>query len=624
MPRLRTALYYFKMIAFGLIILSVSPACSENPPEETARTSEKHVQHYKIESPGSTAPTRQADKPPEPLTQVVEEDIAIKRAMQAFTDDLTQMRKRRMIRALVSYSKSNYFMDKGVARGFEYELLQEYEKQLNNKTRNTYDKIKLIFIPVPFNELLTALEEGRGDIAAAGLTVTPERQQVASFTAPYIPEVAEVVVRNESAPPMERIQDLAGQEVYVRAGSSYITHLEELNIHFREKNLPPVKIIAAPESLGTEDILEMVHAGVVKMTVTDQHIAQAWAQVLPGIRVEKDIHLHSGGQIAWAVRKENPELLKSLNGFIKSRKKGTLLGNILFKRYYQQSKWINNPLAEKERQKLEALVGLFEKYSDQYGFEWLAIAAQAYQESGFDHSKKSPSGAVGIMQLLPSTAAGDPINIKRVEIIENNVHAGVKYLDFLRKRYFSDPAIAPADQVDFTRAAYNAGPAKINRLRGIAAQRGLDPNRWFYHVERIAAEKIGRETVSYVANINKYYVAYKLYFAKTMAREKALQEAGVVPVTPANGSNSGKKAKPAPSPGSKETFTDSDKKATAKYSLKRKTRNPAFQFHTVSTGDTMYSISRKYGLTVQELSRLNQLGGSGVIHPGDRLLVRKP
>jgi len=122
------------------------------------------------------------------------------------------------------------------------------------------------------------------------------------------------------------------------------------------------------------------------------------------------------------------------------------------------------------------------------------------------------------MQLLPSTAADASVGIPDIHLLENNIHAGTKYLAFLRDRYFSDPAIAPADRVDFAWAAYNVGPARIRRLRRHAFERGFDPNRWFDNVERVAAEELGREPVDYVANINKYYLAYKLHYESERER----------------------------------------------------------------------------------------------------------
>jgi membrane-bound lytic murein transglycosylase MltF len=263
------------------------------------------------------------------------------------------------------------------------------------------------------------------------------------------------------------------------------------------------------KTLATEDVLELVNAGIFELTVVDQHLAELWAKVLPDLVLHKDLVINSGGNIAWAVRKENPELLASLNDFVSKHRQGTLLGNILLKRYYKNTKWIQNPLGQSDMEKFEKLSDLFKKYGQKYNFDWLKIAALAYQESGFDQKAKSPAGAVGIMQILPSTAATPNVNIPDVSKLENNVHAGVKYLSFLRQRYFSDPKISPPARMDFTFAAYNAGPARVRSLRQQARESGVDPNKWFFNVEYVALRVVGRETVRYVDNINKYYIAFK-------------------------------------------------------------------------------------------------------------------
>jgi len=451
------------------------------------------------------------------------EKVVFERIRAPFKGDLDQIRQRRLIRVLVSYSKSNFFYDYSSARGFEYELLKAYEKYLNKQIKSKYEKIRMIFVPVPFSQLLKDLQTGKGDIAAAGLTITPQRQASVNFTTPYIPRVDEVVVVNKASDTLQNIEDLSGQMVYVRAKSSYVTHLKSLNRQLKKKRKTPITIKEADKYIGTEDILEFVNAGVIPITVADHHIAELWGQVLPDIIVRKDLKINSGGGIAWAVRKENPNLLSHLNLFLEKNRRGSLLGNILFKRYYQNSKWIKNPNAEQEQKKLLEVLAIFKKYADRYDFNYLAIAALAYQESRLDHSKKSPTGAVGIMQVLPSTAADPKINIKDIHLVENNVHAGVKYLNFLRQRYFSGEDIAPADRVNFAWAAYNAGPRKINDLRKMATRRGFDPNQWFFHVEKIAAEVIGRETVEYVANINKYFVAYQFQFEFYQQRQKKLK-----------------------------------------------------------------------------------------------------
>jgi membrane-bound lytic murein transglycosylase MltF len=269
-------------------------------------------------------------------------------------------------------------------------------------------------------------------------------------------------------------------------------------------------ITEADEVLEAEDILQIVNVGMYKMTVVDAHIGHLWASVLPDIVVHDDLKIFSGGQIAWAVRKDNPALRRSLNAFMVQHKKGTLLGNIFFKRYYHNTKWITNPLQENDQQKLNVLIPLFKKYGKLYGFDWRAIAAQAYQESRLNNRTRSPRGAVGIMQVLPQTARGREVNIPDIENLENNIHAGVKYLAHLRDHHFKDPQLGTAAQVNFVLASYNAGPTRIQRLRRQAKKRGLNPNIWFDHVEDMALESIGQETVQYVSKIHKYYIAYKL------------------------------------------------------------------------------------------------------------------
>lgn len=429
---------------------------------------------------------------------------------EAFTGDLREMKKRHVIRVLVAYSKTNFFLVKGEPRGFEYELLQQYGAFLNKRVSRRKFRTNLVFIPVPFEQLIPGLVEGKGDIAAAGLTVTPEREQRIAFTQPYLPRVEEVVVTRKAIKGIHRLDDLAGRSVFIIKGGSYRDHLVEWNRRLEKKGRPPMNIVEASEYLATEDLLELVNAGVMDITVADRHLAELWAHVLPALTVRTDLKIHSGGMIAWAVRKTNPELQNSLNVFIRRHKKGTLVGNILFQRYYQDRKWITNPLEKQERKRLERFMALFKKYGTRYGFEWLALAAQAYQESGLDHSRRSPRGAIGIMQILPSTAASPVVNVPDIHSVENNIHAGVKYLAHLRNTYFKSSDIAPEDQLNFAYAAYNMGPTKVQRMRRKAKKMGLDPNRWFYHVEQAALRFVGQEPVRYVANIHKYYIAYKL------------------------------------------------------------------------------------------------------------------
>ncbi len=450
--------------------------------------------------------------------------VSLNRVKAVFKGDLPQILKgRRFIRVLVSYNQTNFFIDRGRPRGLEYELLHRYETYLNRKSKKGSTKIQLIFRVLPFDELLPALVAGRGDIAAAGLTITPGRQQIVAFSRPYISGIDEIVVISPNAKDPVTVRGLSGRRVRVVSGSSYAGHLKELNEMLAREAFAPVKIEPADPYLEAEDILQMVNAGIWHLTVVDDHVADIWSQALTEMIVRKDLVIHRGGSIAWAVRKENPKLLASLNQFLRSHRQGTLVGNILLERYFTQTRWIGNPLSESDAKNLQALRVLFQKYAGMYGFDWLKIAALAYQESRLDQGAKSTRGAVGIMQILPSTAAGTAVNIPDVSTVENNIHAGTKYLAHLRDTYFSDPAIAPEDRLDFTFAAYNAGPARINSLRRRAAKEGFDPNRWNQNVEYVARKTIGRETDHYVANIHMYTVAYQTSLKMIREREDAVE-----------------------------------------------------------------------------------------------------
>mgnify|MGYP000482005176 CR=1 FL=1 len=429
---------------------------------------------------------------------------------EEYRDDLDGLIRRRTIRVLVNYSPTNFFIVDGQPRGFEYDLVEEFHEKLKQLVRKEDWPIVFIYKPVPFSDLLSLLENGQGDIAVGGLTITTDRKDRVAFTKPYMAGVAEVIVSNVNAAEVKVLEDMAGKSVLINTSSSFFEHLNNVNKDFLGQGLEPIEVLAADKKLTDEDILQMVSAGVVDYTVADRHVAQIWQQVLPTIRVHEDIILNESGQLAWAIRKNNPQLLEVLNASLHKVKKGSLLGNIYFKKYFEQTKWIENPVTETGHKKLKQRRALFEIYGEKYGIDWLALAALAFQESRLDNTVKSKAGAVGIMQVLPTTAAGDPINIDNIEDLEANIHAGSKYLAHLRDKYFNDPEIDEQDRLDFMLAAYNAGPNRVQSMREAAAKKGLDPNKWFANVEQIARQVIGRETVDYVANITKYYSAYRL------------------------------------------------------------------------------------------------------------------
>jgi len=200
------------------------------------------------------------------------------------------------------------------------------------------------------------------------------------------------------------------------------------------------------------------------------------------------------------------------------------MGNMMIKRYLKNTKYVKNSTSKQEMEKFNAIVQLFEKYADRYEFDYLMIGALAYQESGLDHSKKSRVGAVGVMQVLPTTAADPNVGVAEIHKIENNIHAGTKYLRFIINRYYKDEPMDDLNKMLFAFASYNAGPAKVRSLRKKAAGMGLNPNVWFNNVEIAADKVIGRETVQYVSNIYKYYVAYQMVITQMKKKEKYLKK----------------------------------------------------------------------------------------------------
>lgn len=431
------------------------------------------------------------------------------------------MKKARMVRVLVTYNSSNYFVSDGRQHGLEYELMRRFEESLNVDRKKADEQIHVSFISVPFDKLMPYLVQGYGDIAAAGLTVTPERQQHVEFSAPYRTNVSEILVSGPNAEPVESLLDLAGKKVHVVKGSSYAGHLKRLNAQFEVQGIRPVEVVELTDSLEAEDILEMINAGIFNYTFVDNFIAELWQSVLPHISVRDSVVLNKEGDIAWAIRKDDPGLKTALDKFIGKHREGTLLGNVFFKRYFKETKWIKNPLTASRRKKLDKYIELFKKYGEQYDFDPILLGAIAFQESGIRQNLKSRAGAVGVMQIKPSTAADRNVGITGVATdAEKNIHAGTKYLAFLRSRYFSSEDLSPEARYDFTIAAYNAGPGNIRKFRREAEKAGLDPNQWFFNVEHIARKRLGRETVQYVANVNKYYVAYRSMIQQRTAKEQ--------------------------------------------------------------------------------------------------------
>jgi membrane-bound lytic murein transglycosylase MltF len=440
-------------------------------------------------------------------------------ATKAWTGDLDGMIKRRMIRVLVPYSKTFYFVDRGTQRGLVYEAFRIFEDDLNKKLKSKNIRVHVVFEPTARDKLIPYLVEGRGDIAAGNLTITPERLKQVDFSDPVRRNLSEIVVTGPGADPIATAQDLSGKEVYVRKSSSFFESVERLNTELAKAGKAPVQVRLAPENLETEDILEMVNAGLVKITIADEHIAEFWAKIFPKLTLNKGATLRTGGEIAYMIRKDSPQLKAELNAVLARYPEGSSVRNILFQKYLQNTKFVKDATSKEDVAKFERTVDFFRKYGDQYDLDYLLMMAQGYQESQLNQLAKSPVGAIGVMQVMPAT--GGDLKVGDIRQIEPNIHAGVKYIRFMMDQFYANEPMNKLNKGLFTFASYNAGPGRIAQLRGLAAKRGLDPNVWFNNVEVIASEKVGRETVQYVSNIYKYYLAYQMIEEQRAEREKA-------------------------------------------------------------------------------------------------------
>jgi membrane-bound lytic murein transglycosylase MltF len=243
---------------------------------------------------------------------------------------------------------------------------------------------------------------------------------------------------------------------------------------------------------------------------------------LTKIVIHPQAAIRTGGSTGFMIRKNSPLLKEELNALLARYPQGSATRNQLFQKYLKSTKFVKDATSKEEIAKFERTVEFFRTYGDKYDMDYLLMMAQGYQESRLDQNAKSPVGALGVMQVMPAT--GKDMNVGDITQIEPNIHAGVKYIRFMVNQFFENEPMDRLNKGLFAFAAYNAGPGRVSQLRREAAKRGLNPNIWFNNVEVIAAEKIGRETVNYVSNIYKYYIAYNLVTEQQEERKRALEE----------------------------------------------------------------------------------------------------
>jgi len=418
------------------------------------------------------------------------------------TEDLDGIGKRRVLRVLTRNHASTYFVWRGQLRGFEYELAGEFARQHGLRLE--------MVVPRPGESLYDLLREGRGDLIAAALTRPPERRlDGVVFGRPYN-YVSHVVVARADETAPARMADLRGRTFGVRRGGPFWRALAPLREDWG------FDLVAVPESMDTLEIIDRVATGDLDLTLADSQslaIEATWRDDLRGA-----LTLRERIPLSWAVRESNPKLAEAVNVFVRENYKG-LFYNVVYDRYFggrrARSRSADKRAANESLSPYDEIV---RRLAFEYGFDWRMVVAQMYQESRFQHGAQSFAGAQGLMQMMPQTAT--ELGISDLDDPENAIHAGIRYLDWVRDRF--EPELAVKDRMWFTLAAYNAGPGHVRDARRLAAEIGLNPNRWFENVEKAMLLLSKREysvrarhgycrcgePVAYVREIRQRYNAY--------------------------------------------------------------------------------------------------------------------
>lgn len=452
--------------------------------------------------------------------------------------DLDKIRERGTLIALVDNSSTSYFIYKGQPMGYEYELLNRYAEELGLKLQlKVVDDIQQAF---------TMLNNGEGDIMAYNLTVTKERKERVAFTKHHA-IIRQVLVQSKPFNWQELKKheidkqlirspiELLDEVVWAREGSAHVERLQNLS----EEIGGQIDIQKSPSSVSVENLITQVANRQIKYAVADENVALANATYYPQLDVQTPLSFSQ--RIAWAVRTNAPDLLKSTNQWISKMRKETdyyVIYNKYFKNSRAYRRRANSRYFSGNTNKLSPYDHLVRTYADTLGWDWRLLAAQMYQESRFDPKAKSWVGAKGLMQLMPGTAK--MFGAKNVNEPEENIKAAVNYLDWLDKLW-SKRVNDPQERLKFVLASYNVGQGHVIDAVKLAKKYGKDPQKWEGNVREFLLKKSsekyysdpvvvsgycrGREPVNYVDEIISRYEKYTSLIPQQDDSEMALTSA---------------------------------------------------------------------------------------------------
>ncbi len=425
-------------------------------------------------------------------------------ARPATARDLATIRSSGELRVLVNQSRNSSGEVKGQSIGVEYHRLRAFEQFLNRGAADGRS-LRLKLIPRAKDQLLAALQRGEGDLIAPGEMLSLRKGTRVRASAPIRRQVPLILVTRQGERRYQNLEQLSGRSIALAAGSAAGEALGQLNQRLLHDKRAPIVIEWVDPSLAVEDVLEMVQAGIYSVTVVEQSIAERWAKVMPRLRLERHLPVGPAGDLRWFLRPDAPMLAASIDRFLKEYRSPDDQ-DAVFQRVYRRLYRVHYPLGRNERLRLEKLRPLLQKHAAQQQLDWLALAAVAFKESSLNPAARGAGGATGLMQVTPVAARA--VGVSDIGVPDNNVLAGAKYLAMIRRNYFSSPQLNERERLAFVLAAYNMGPNRVQSLRAEAKRRGLNPNQWFFQVERIAMEQMGMGVVSYVSSVNKYYLAY--------------------------------------------------------------------------------------------------------------------
>jgi membrane-bound lytic murein transglycosylase F len=437
--------------------------------------------------------------------------------------DLTEIKQRGYLNALVDNNSFSYFIYRGRPLGYEYELLQLLAKHLEVELR--------IKITSGVDRAITQLNNGEGDILAFPLTITKERTEWVNFTHPHFDSYQVLVQRKPerwrslttdeiNRQLVRKPSQLIGKEVHVLHNSSFSQRLVNLS----EEIGGDIVVKEDSAEAETESLIREVALGHIAYTVTDYPIARVNAAYYPNLDVETVLSLPQ--HIAWAVRKNSPQLLEAVNTWLAGIKREPTF-MVIYNRYFKSPRTsllrVQSDYSSLGGSKISRYDGLIRQGAEKLGWDWRLLAAVVYQESKFDPKGESWAGAKGLMQLMPETAKR--FGATNPDDPEQSMRAGVNYLKHL-DRYWQKEVTNQQERLKFVLASYNAGLSHIIDARKLAVKYENDPTVWS-EVEVFLLKKSDpqyfkdplvmagyckcEEPVNYVKEILARYEEYKLH-----------------------------------------------------------------------------------------------------------------